>query len=156
MRITITAVGRARAGPARDLYDLYAKRIDERGFASLALKQVECRQNLPAEALREQEGALLLAALPDGAQVIALDEKGKALTSRAFAELVGRARDDGVADLAFVIGGADGLSEAVKKRATRTIAFGAMTWPHMLVRALLAEQLYRVQTILTKHPYHRE
>ena len=156
MRITIAAVGRARAGPARDLYELYAGRLDPRGFAQLTLKEVEERRPLPPAALIEREGELLLAAVPKGAWLIALDERGKALTSQALAELVGRARDEGSAELAFVIGGAEGLAPAVKHKARLLLSLGAMTWPHLLVRVLLAEQLYRVQTILTKHPYHRE
>ena len=87
---------------------------------------------------------------------MALDERGRDLTSVAFAERLGRWRDDGVRDLAFVIGGADGLAPAVRDRAALTLAFGRATWPHMLVRTMLAEQIYRAQTILTGHPYHRQ
>ncbi|MBB6254707.1 rRNA large subunit m3Psi methyltransferase RlmH [Nitrospirillum iridis] len=86
---------------------------------------------------------------------MALDERGKALPSEAFARQVGAWRDGGVADLAFVIGGADGLAEEVRRRASLLIAFGPMTWPHMMVRGMLAEQLYRAQQILAGHPYHR-
>ena len=155
MRITIAAVGRARSGPARELYDFYIERLDERAFVRVTLKEVEEKRPLPAAALVEREGELLLAAIPKEALLIALDEKGKAMSSQAFADHLTALRDEGVQELAFVIGGADGLAATVKQRARLVLSLGAMTWPHLLVRALLAEQLYRVQTILTKHPYHR-
>lgn len=104
---------------------------------------------------KAREGKLLLDALPKGACLIALDERGKALDSAAFAALMARQADSGVADLAFAIGGADGHDEAVTARAERLLSLGPMTWPHMLVRALMAEQLFRAQSILTGHPYHR-
>ncbi len=155
MRITIAAVGRAKSGPARDLYELYAARLDARAFARLELKEVEEKRRLPPAALVEREGELLLAALPREAPLIALDEAGKSLTTRAFADYLAAARDGGVPELGFAIGGADGLAAAVKARARLVLSLGPMTWPHLLVRALLAEQLYRVQTLLTQHPYHR-
>ena len=86
---------------------------------------------------------------------MALDERGRSLSSAAFADYLGRRRDEGVADLAFVIGGADGLAERVRSRADLVLSLGAPTWPHLLVRGLLAEQLYRAQSILAGHPYHR-
>lgn len=151
MRITIAAVGRAKAGPARDLYDLYAARL----AWPLTLQEVEERRPLKGAALQDREAELLLGALPKDALVLALDEKGKNLSSADFAALLGRYRDQGTSNLAFVIGGADGLSATVRSRANRLIAFGAATWPHLLVRGLLVEQLYRAQTILAGHPYHR-
>ena len=151
MRITLAAVGRAKAGPARDLYELYAARLNWR----LTLKEIDERRALAPEALKASEGERLLAAVPKGARLIALDEAGRNLTSAAFAELLGRWRDDGMQDLAIAIGGAEGLSEAVRVRADLVLALGAMTWPHLLVRALVVEQLYRAQTILAGHPYHR-
>jgi 23S rRNA (pseudouridine1915-N3)-methyltransferase len=152
MRITLAAVGRAKAGPAKELYQLYAGRLRWR----LTLKEVEERRPLPPEALKEQEGELLLAALPRGARVIALDEGGKTLTSLDFAGLLGGWQDDGVQDLAFMIGGADGLSQAARQAADVILSLGRLTWPHMLVRGLLAEQLFRAESILSGHPYHRE
>jgi 23S rRNA (pseudouridine1915-N3)-methyltransferase len=86
---------------------------------------------------------------------VALDERGKALPSEAFAAKIGDWRDRGAGDLAFLIGGADGHGDAVRARADFLLAFGPMTWPHMLVRGMLAEQLYRAQQILAGHPYHR-
>jgi 23S rRNA (pseudouridine1915-N3)-methyltransferase len=152
MRIVVAAVGKFRRQPERELYDAFVKRISW----PITLKEVEERDPLPAPKRKQREGVKLLAALPEGATVVALDERGKALTSADFAKRVGRWRDDGVGDLAFVIGGADGLDASVLDRAQLTLSLGAMTWPHLMVRALLAEQLYRAQSILAGHPYHRE
>lgn len=152
MRITLTAVGKAKAGVTTELYDHYRARLRW----PLALKEVEERRPLKAEQLKEQEGRLLLAALPKGAKVIALDEAGREMNSRDFAGLLGRWQDDGVQDLAFLIGGADGLSAAARQAADVILCLGRMTWPHMLVRGLLAEQLFRAECILTGHPYHRD
>lgn len=152
MRITLAAVGRNKAGATKELYELYAARLRWR----ITLKEVEARRPLPAEALKEQEGELLLAALPRGAKVIALDEGGETVTSRDFADLLGRWQDDGTQDLAFMIGGADGLSKAARQAADVILSLGRLTWPHMLVRGLLAEQLFRAECILTGHPYHRD
>ncbi len=151
MRITLAAVGRAKAGPARDLYELYAARLSWR----LTLKEIDERRPLAPEALKASEGERLLAAVPKGARLITMDEAGRNLTSAAFAKLLGRWRDAGVQDLAIAIGGAEGLAETVRGRADLVLALGAMTWPHLLVRALVVEQLYRAQTILSGHPYHR-
>jgi 23S rRNA (pseudouridine1915-N3)-methyltransferase len=152
MRITLAAVGRNKAGATKELYELYAARLRWR----ITLKEVEERRPLPGGALKEQEGELLLAALPRGAKVIALDEGGREMTSRDFAALLGRWQDEGVADLAFMIGGADGLSPAARQAADVILSLGRMTWPHMLVRGLLAEQLFRAESILAGHPYHRD
>lgn len=103
-----------------------------------------------------REGELLRAACPSGATLVALDRRGRTLDSASFAARLGRWRDDGVADLVFLIGGADGHTEALLKDCTLTLSFGAMTWPHLLARAMLAEQIYRAQQILAGHPYHRE
>ena len=97
----------------------------------------------------------MLAALPQGARVIALDETGRNLSSARFAEQIGRWRDAGGQDLAIVIGGAEGLAPALRDKADLVLALGTMTWPHLLVRGMIAEQLYRAQTILAGHPYHR-
>ncbi|MEJ2120290.1 MAG: 23S rRNA (pseudouridine(1915)-N(3))-methyltransferase RlmH [Alphaproteobacteria bacterium] len=151
MRIVIAAVGKFRREPERELFETFVKRISW----PITLKEVEERSPLPAPQRKEREAAKLLAALPEGATVIALDERGKTLSSADFAKRMGRWRDDGVGDLAFVIGGADGLDTSVLDRAQLTLSLGPMTWPHMMVRALLAEQLYRAQSILAGHPYHR-
>ena len=103
-----------------------------------------------------EETALLRGAVPDGAKVIALDERGKLLSSPEFARKLGNWRDDGCRDLAILIGGADGLSPDLRSRADFTLSFGKMVWPHMLVRVMLAEQLYRAASILAGTPYHRD
>lgn len=151
MRIVIAAVGRARAGEARTLYDDYISRLPWQ----VTLREVEEKRKLPPPELKAREAELLLAKLPDGAAAVALDEGGKALSSRAFAKRIGSWRDEG-RDLAFLIGGADGLGANVLRRADLTLSLGSMTWPHLLVRVLLAEQLYRASSILAGHPYHRD
>ena len=156
MRMTLIAVGRSKPGPPREIYDHYAGRLGHGPLGALALKEVEERRPLSPEELKRREAELLLGAAPKGAHIIALDEAGKALTSAAFAGLLGRWRDAGVREIAFLIGGAEGLDRSVREAAALTLSLGPMTWPHLLVRALLAEQLYRAQSILTGHPYHRE
>jgi 23S rRNA (pseudouridine1915-N3)-methyltransferase len=106
--------------------------------------------------LKAREAELILAAVPAGAPLVALDEGGVAWSSRDLAERLAAWRDQGIATLAFAIGGADGLGQAVIARADVVISLGAMTWPHLLVRSLLLEQLYRAQQILAGHPYHRD
>lgn len=157
MRIVVAAVGRfggprAKSAPARTLFDDYVKRI----AFPIALKEIEERRPLSAAALKAREGALLLAAIPKGATVVALDAQGRALTSAEFARRLSGWRDHGVKDLAFVIGGADGLDRHVLDRAQLVLSLGPMTWPHLLARVLLVEQIYRAQCILQGHPYHRE
>ncbi|UEM19944.1 23S rRNA (pseudouridine(1915)-N(3))-methyltransferase RlmH [Skermanella mucosa] len=151
MKIWLAAVGRARAGAARDLYEEYARRMTW----PLVLKEVESKKRVPPDELKRLEADLLLSAVPNAAMIVALDERGAALSSERFAEKLGGWRDTGVGDVAFLIGGADGHGEAVAKRADLMLALGPMTWPHLMVRAMLAEQLYRAQQILAGHPYHR-
>ncbi len=151
MRITIAAAGKFRRGPERALYETYAERLSW----PIQLKEIEDRAKFAPQARRAKEAERLLGAVPDGAILIALDETGSALSSRAFALRIGRWRDDGAADLAFVIGGAEGLDRALIKRASLVLSLGPMTWPHLMVRAMLAEQLYRAEAILRGHPYHR-
>jgi 23S rRNA (pseudouridine1915-N3)-methyltransferase len=160
MRIVVAAVGRGRAGKAaaeQAFFDDYAKRLVARGPAgmTLALREVEERRKLPVGQHKAAEAALLLGEIPKGATLVALDARGKSLSSEDFAKRLARWRDDGIADLAFVIGGADGLDRSVIERAAFVLSLGAMTWPHLLVRAMLAEQIYRAQSILLGHPYHR-
>jgi len=118
--------------------------------------ELEERRRSPPVQLRAREAELILAALPEGARLVALDEKGSAWSSRDLASRVAQWRDRGVATLAFAIGGADGLGQAVVDRAETILSLGAMTWPHLLARSLLLEQLYRAQQILAGHPYHRD
>ncbi len=152
MRYHLIAVGRMRPGPERTLFDHFSARLNR----ALEVREVEEKRLLPVKKLKMREAELLLAALPDAVRVVALDERGRALGSVQFAETLGRWRDDGVRGVAFVIGGANGLERSVLERADMVLSLGAMTWPHMLVRGLLAEQIYRANAILSGHPYHRE
>jgi 23S rRNA (pseudouridine1915-N3)-methyltransferase len=151
VRITVAAVGRLKAGPELALAEQFRTRITW----PVAIREVEERRKLPPDALRRREGELLLAACPDGGTMVALDEAGEMLSSRRFAERIATWRDSGIGDLAFLIGGADGLDGTVRDRAALLLSLGPMTWPHLLVRGLLLEQLYRAQQILAGHPYHR-
>jgi 23S rRNA (pseudouridine1915-N3)-methyltransferase len=155
MRITIAASGRAKAGPGRDLYEDYAKRLRRGPIGPLNLKEIDVRGAFPPPELRRREAELLRAASPAEARQIALDERGTALKSTEFAAVLGRWRDDGVSEVTCLIGGAEGLDEAIRREAALVLSLGPMTWPHLLVRTLLAEQLFRVNSILTGHPYHR-
>lgn len=151
MRVTICAVGRLKAGAERDLIDKYAKRIQW----PLDIVEIEERRKLSPAELKQREGDLIAAALPDRAIRIAMDERGDALASTSFAEKMGNWRDQG-RDVAFLIGGAGGLAPELRDTADLALSFGKATWPHMLARAMLVEQLYRAQEILAGHPYHRE
>lgn len=151
MRLTLACIGRAGRGPERDLYEHYAGRIRW----PLALRELEEKKKLPPAELIRREGELLLGAVPAKSLLVALDRRGKALDSEAFAGRLERWRDDGMADIAFLIGGADGHGEPLLAKASLVLSFGAMTWPHLLARAMLAEQIYRAQQLLAGHPYHR-
>lgn len=151
MRIHIAAIGRAKAGPELDLYTQYVRRLSP----PPTLKEFEEKRPLPAPDRMAREGDMLLGWLPQGAVVVALDERGRVEGSEDFASRLTRWRDQGAPDLCFLIGGADGHSPSVRARADLLLSFGAMTWPHMLVRAMLAEQLWRAQAISSGHPYHR-
>lgn len=152
MRLWLAAVGKAKPGPESDLFAQYAKRLSP----ALTVREVEEKRTLSSAERKTREADLLLAAIPSGAVIVALDERGRTMGSRDFAGKIGDWRDQGVGDLAFLIGGADGHGELVRSRASLLLGFGAMTWPHMLVRAMLAEQVWRAQAILSGHPYHRD
>lgn len=154
MKVTICAVGRLRKGPEAALIDDYLIRFDRTGRAlglgPARMVEVEDRKGGGMAA----EGALLARAVPDGALTCVLDERGQVLTSPEFATRLAGWRDE-ARDVAFVIGGADGIDAGLRDRADAALSFGAMVWPHMLVRAMLAEQLYRAASILAGAPYHR-
>jgi 23S rRNA (pseudouridine1915-N3)-methyltransferase len=158
LRLTVVAVGRLKAGPERALYDRYAERVAAAGRSvgvSLALREIaDGRSSIAAERMAE-EGQAILAALPADSLLVALDAGGTNLTSEAFAGRLAAWRDAATGNVALAIGGAEGLARPVLERAAVKIAFGAMTWPHQLVRLMLAEQIYRAVTILAGHPYHR-
>jgi 23S rRNA (pseudouridine1915-N3)-methyltransferase len=171
MKLRILAVGRAKAGPEAALIAEYAKRL----HWPLSLEEVEERRALSGPELKAREGELLTQALARassksgqksgqksgeqraGRQIlVALDERGRSLGSREFAGKLAAWQDQGAAEVAFVIGGADGLAESLRQRADLVLSLGQMTWPHLLARAMLVEQIYRAQQILTGHPYHRD
>lgn len=159
MRLTLAAVGRLKAGPERELVARYADRIAATGKAvglsGLTLKETDESRARRAEDRKAEEARALRALIPEGARIVALDERGRSLTSEKFAAEIGALRDAGQRDLCFVIGGADGLDENLRNEAALVFSFGAATLPHQIVRALVAEQAYRAISILAGHPYHR-
>jgi len=155
MRIHICAVGRLRRGPEQELYQDYLTRFDKIGRAHALgpaqLIEVEDKKNSGMAG----EAKLLQKAIPAGAIICAMDERGDVISSPAFAQKLSTWRDQGQQDLALLIGGADGLDPSLRARAHFKLSFGKMVWPHMLVRVMLAEQLYRAASILAGSPYHR-
>ena len=155
MRVHILAVGRMKSGPEATLVRDYRTRFDRTGRAlglgPLRLAEVDDRKGGGMTA----ESALLSGAIPGAAKTVALDQRGRVASSPEFSEMLARWRDQGCRDLAFLIGGADGLAADLRARADMTLSFGSMVWPHMLARVMLAEQLYRAAGILAGTPYHR-
>ncbi len=145
----LIAVGKLRAGPERTLFDRYAVRLRP----TLEVREIAEAPG-PGHEAKRREGAAILAAIPAGAQAVAMDLAGQSMTSEAFAAQLTRWTEH-PKPLVFLIGGAEGLSEAVLARAGFRLALGPLTWPHMIARVLLAEQLYRGQSIAAGHPYHR-
>ena len=155
MRVHLVVVGRLRAGPELGLIKDYLTRFDRSGRAlGLGPAQVIEVEDKKGGGMAA-EAALLEKAIPSGALVCCLDERGKVMSSPDFADQLGQWRDNGRQDVAFVIGGADGIDPAVRERADALLSFGKMVWPHMLVRVMLSEQLYRAASILAGAPYHR-
>jgi 23S rRNA (pseudouridine1915-N3)-methyltransferase len=160
MKLTIIAVGRMKSGPETELFARYADRTAkagrQMGISALPCRELAESRNPRTNARRDEEAAAMVASLSPGAVAIALDEHGEDMDSPAFAALLRTHLDGGTGELAFLIGGPDGHGEAARAAARKTIRFGKLTWPHQIVRVLLAEQLYRAVTILSGHPYHRE
>lgn len=159
MRLTVAAIGRLRGGPEFELINDYAARIKAAGRAlgisHFDIREMEAPKGVAGGARQTRESALLSQSTGGGAKRVALDEEGTSLTSRDFAEQLRRWRDEGAGEIAFMIGGADGHDRDLVKSADLTLAFGKATFPHMLVRVMLVEQIYRAMTILSGHPYHR-
>lgn len=153
MKIIIGAVGKMKKkSPEEALINEYVSKTRW----PVEIKEVEEKRTLPVDELKSAESELLLKALPNDAKIVVLDERGETLSSR---ELAGRLRtwqDSGVGTVAFLIGGANGHSETLRQRADLKLSFGRMTLPHMLMRVVLAEQIYRAKTILDGHPYHKD
>jgi 23S rRNA (pseudouridine1915-N3)-methyltransferase len=159
VKLILGAVGRLKAGPERDLASRYLERARAAarplGLSGPEVRELDESRARRAEDRKAEEAKALLAILPAGARLAALDERGASLTSENFASAVAKARDDGAPAFALFIGGPDGMDEELRRRSNLVIAFGAMTWPHQLVRVMAAEQIYRSMTILSGHPYHR-
>jgi 23S rRNA (pseudouridine1915-N3)-methyltransferase len=155
VKITILAVARLGRGAEAMLARDYAERASAAGRA-LGLGPIDILEVESKKPGKEAEADAILAAAPEGAYLIACDEHGVAHPSRAFAERIAKLRDGGERRLVIVIGGADGLSPRILDAAREKMAFGVQTWPHALVRAMLAEQIYRAVTILGGSPYHRD
>ncbi|MCP5432332.1 MAG: 23S rRNA (pseudouridine(1915)-N(3))-methyltransferase RlmH [Alphaproteobacteria bacterium] len=158
MRLQISAVGRISGTPEAQLADEYVRLVNalarQAGLKGLRVAEVEARRSEGAARLAE-EGELLTRSLPPGGLVVALDRRGEPWSSEELAKRLGEARDRALPSMTFLVGGADGLAEPLLKAADRRLSFGAQTWPHRLVRAMLLEQIYRATTILVGHPYHR-
>jgi 23S rRNA (pseudouridine1915-N3)-methyltransferase len=159
MRLWIFAIGHAKATPEGALVDDFVSRAQKMGrgmgFPAVVVEELSVSRARDAATRMKEEGEKLAARVPDGAHVVLLDARGKGMTSEDFADFLGVLRDAGTRDLVFVIGGPDGLGPLPGQKSGRSLAFGPQTWPHLLARALLAEQIYRAMAILAGHPYHR-
>jgi len=159
MRLIVIAVGKLKQGPERELAERYRERFEDigrkLGFRGLEIHEIPESRARDAATRMAEEAAAITALIPEKYGLAMLDERGKSLDSAAFAAHLGQARDQATPGIAFVIGGADGLSPELRRKAKRVLAFGAATWPHQMVRVMLLEQIYRAATILAGHPYHR-
>jgi 23S rRNA (pseudouridine1915-N3)-methyltransferase len=159
MRLLVICVGRLKQGPERELAERYRTRFDDigrkLGFRGLEIVEIPESRAREAAARMAEEAAAISAVLPENHLLVAMDERGQNLDSAGFARQLARWRDQSVATTIFIIGGADGLSPELQRKAKSRIAFGSATWPHQMVRVMLLEQIYRAATILAGHPYHR-
>jgi 23S rRNA (pseudouridine1915-N3)-methyltransferase len=159
MRLLVAAVGRLKQGSERELCERYRKRAEQTGrrigFRSTEIVEIRESRAQDAEARLLEEAAALAKAVPAQAVTIALDGRGENLDSPALAARLRLWRDGGRPAAIFLIGGDDGLAASLRDKAALRLAFGAVTWPHQLARAMLLEQIYRATTILSGHPYHR-
>ena len=159
VRLVVISIGRLKQGPERELAERYRERFDDigrkLGFRGLEIHEIpESRARDGATRIAE-EATAISALIPERSVLVALDERGTSIDSAVFTRHLGRWRDESVASTVFVIGGADGLSPDLRRKAKLAVAFGSATWPHQMVRVMLLEQIYRAATILTGHPYHR-
>ncbi len=159
MKFRVAAIGKLKAGPERILAEDYAGRIAAMGkkaaVSEIKISDWTESQKPDAAQRMSEEEAQLWSSVPQGAYVIALDERGKAHTSEAFAAHIQTLRDRSISNIVFLLGGPDGHSPTTRTRANELLALGPMTWPHRLARIMLLEQIYRSVTILLNHPYHR-
>ena len=158
MRLLVISIGRLKQGPERELAERYRERFDDigrkLGFRGLDIHEIPESRARDAAARIAEEAAAISALIPEKYLLVALDEHGKNIDSAALARHLGRWRDEATNTI-FVIGGADGLSPDLRRKAKLRVAFGSATWPHQMVRVMLLEQIYRAATILAGHPYHR-
>lgn len=152
MKIRVICIGSLKKSPELSLIDEYLKRSRWK----IEIKELPSRSDLQGDNLKQFEAEQILANIPDGNHLIALDERGHSPTSREFAGLFQDLQTSGKSQVTICIGGADGLHQSIRDHAFKLISFGKLTWPHMLARAMLVEQLYRAQQILAGHPYHRD
>lgn len=154
MKITILSIGKFENSPQKAVFENYLKRLKWK----VELRELELKnaKNMSVDKIKEGEEALILKALKPSSKLIICDENGKQFKSRDFAKLISNFGVSGDSDLTFVIGGADGLSKEILQKSSLKISFGLATLPHLMVRSILIEQLYRAQTIIENHPYHRE
>jgi 23S rRNA (pseudouridine1915-N3)-methyltransferase len=159
MRLVVAAIGRLKDSPERELVERYRKRADQTGkrigFRDVEVLEIKESRAQEVNKRMIEESIALANVIPEKAITVILDQRGENLESGALASRLGRWRDEGRPATVFVIGGDDGLAPSIRDRAAFQIAFGEMTWPHPLVRAMLMEQIYRSMTILSGHPYHR-
>src|SRR3954470_18167645 len=159
MKIAVIAIGRLKQGPERELAERYRERFDDvgrkLGFRGLEIIEIPESRARDAATRIAEEAVAVAALVPEKSVLVSLDEHGSSIDSATFARHLGRWRDDSVTNNVFIIGGPDGLSPDLRRKSKLTVAFGAATWPHQLVRVMLLEQIYRASTILAGHPYHR-
>ncbi len=159
MRLSVIAVGRLKPGPEKLLAEDYLTRAQgmgkKLGIQRISVAEFAESQAASAEARIAEESRLIAGAMPERTFSVILDERGKTMTSDAFSTLMKRHLENGTPDMSFVIGGPDGHAQATRDAAGLMLSFGAMTWPHRLVRVLLFEQIYRAITLMAGHPYHR-
>lgn len=151
MEIAIIAIGKMKPSPFLSLFESYVKNCRWK----VLVKELECKNDLPEQEKQLKESEMLLEAVPKGSVLVALDERGVELSSLAFADKIGKWLEQ-KGKIAFLIGGANGHHESLRKQADFILSMGKMTWPHFMARAMLAEQIYRARTILDGHPYHKE
>ena len=160
MRFFLSCIGRMKAGAEKDLFDRYLDRARKTGrslgITSVSATEFPESRAQRAEDRKAEEARQLLQSVQDGAKLIALDERGRSLSSTEFSTKLDTWKLDGVPDVVFAIGGADGHGAELLQKADLNLSLGAMTWPHQIARILLAEQIYRAMTIQSGHPYHRE
>jgi 23S rRNA (pseudouridine1915-N3)-methyltransferase len=159
MRLLVISIGRLKQGPERELAERYRERFQDvgrkLGFRGLEIHEIPESRARDAAGRIGEEALAISALIPEKSVLVALDECGRSIDSAAFARQLGKWRDESIANTIFMIGGADGLSPDLRRKATLSVAFGSATWPHQMVRVMLLEQIYRAATILAGHPYHR-